>query len=237
MCSSGKVFMRYQYRFAIGLLVSAALHAAVLGKYWSSDWFVQTPEVKTTVFRVKVLQPIVPAPKQLATEASMAASLPVTIPDKPKSEKKVAPKPKVVKHKRRPKPEKAHKQPTKPARKARSEKRIAAQSSQARQAASAGRIANLEDQYRAQVRREIEKHKFYPARARRQRRQGTVTVAFSLARNGQPGELRLTRQCSSAVLNRAALEAVRKVGTFPPFPAEIHRLSWAFEIPLSYRIR
>jgi len=127
--------------------------------------------------------------------------------------------------------------PRKTGQQAKPDQRKLAQASAAQQLASAGRIATIEDRYRTLVRKEIEKRKFYPARAKRQRRQGTVTVGFELARDGRIRNLRLVKKCKSAILGRAALEAVRKVGLFPSFPAEIHRLSWSFEIPLSYRIK
>ncbi len=240
--------MGYRTRFTIGLLISAALHAAVLGKYWSSQWFVQTPETKTTVFRVKVLQPKTPAPLPAASVVATAAPAPQqkTTPPRERQEKK----PERKKPPRKPRKKAARPQPAakpvqntmtssprKTEKQVKTEPVIQAQTSAAQQVASAGRIATLEDHYRARVRQEIEKRKFYPARARRQRRQGTVTVAFVLSRDGSIGHLRLLKKCQYAVLGRTALAAVRKVGRFPPFPADIQRQSWAFEIPLSYRIR
>ncbi|MEJ2321554.1 MAG: TonB family protein, partial [Gammaproteobacteria bacterium] len=103
-------------------------------------------------------------------------------------------------------------------------------------AASQKEIARAEASYRSKVRSLIESKKYYPARARRKRSTGEVHISFSLLRDGSVRNLRVSRPSGASVLDRAAMEAVKKVGRFPPFPQASKRTSWEFTVPLHYRL-
>jgi len=110
------------------------------------------------------------------------------------------------------------------------------QPSRAASAASRQQIAQEEASYRSMVRSLIEKKKFYPARARRNRSTGEVSVSFTLRRDGTLLNLRISHSSGVSALDRAARKAVQKVGRFPPFPDASRRTSWEFTVPLHYRL-
>ena len=86
------------------------------------------------------------------------------------------------------------------------------------------------------VRSLIEKKKFYPARARRNRSTGEVSVSFTLHPDGSIVKLHISHSSGMNALDQAARKAVQKVGQFPPFPDASRRASWEFTVPLHYRL-
>jgi len=86
------------------------------------------------------------------------------------------------------------------------------------------------------VRERIEKAKFYPRKAKRLRKEGTVSIQFSIAENGQIAELQVSDSSNVPELDRAALEAVKKSTPFPPFPARFPDDRWQFDITLIYEL-
>jgi len=87
-------------------------------------------------------------------------------------------------------------------------------------AASAGPSENvsLESTYIASVRAAVEEKKRYPQSkdARLQQPRGTVTVVFTLTRDGELRDPHVD-QSAGSILDRAALDTVRHT-TYPPFP-------------------
>lgn len=102
--------------------------------------------------------------------------------------------------------------------------------------ASLQQIAKAEASYMSKVRSLIEKKKFYPARARRNRSSGEASVSFTLRRDGSIENLRISQSSGASTLDQAARKAVQKVGRFPPFPDASKRTSWEFTVPLHYRL-
>ncbi len=94
----------------------------------------------------------------------------------------------------------------------------------------------LEDQYKNAVRQAILKNRVYPRQARRKRQKGTVVVAFRLQKNGKIENLRVVKSSGIEQLDKAALQAVEKVQQFNPFPKDVTRSFWKFEIPVSFRL-
>ncbi|WP_434524171.1 TonB family protein [Photorhabdus asymbiotica] len=73
--------------------------------------------------------------------------------------------------------------------------------------------------YQSALRREIEKHKRYPRRAKKMKQQGTVQVRFSLLDSGDLTNPQLVQSSGADELDRAALAAIqqaRSVGVKPP---------------------
>ncbi|MGD9256001.1 MAG: energy transducer TonB [Chromatiales bacterium] len=110
------------------------------------------------------------------------------------------------------------------------------EASQAAPAASRKQIAKAEASYRNMVRSLIEKKKFYPSRARRNRSTGETQVSFTLQRDGSVMNLRISQSSGVSALDQAAKKAVQKVGRFPPFPKASRRTNWEFTVPLHYRL-
>lgn len=81
-----------------------------------------------------------------------------------------------------------------------------------------------------EIRARIERAKRYPLWARRRAIQGTATVAFRILEGGKVDGLRVVKSSGSALLDQAALEAVRRAVPFPRVPGEI-------QVSLVFRLR
>lgn len=104
-------------------------------------------------------------------------------------------------------------------------------------ATDASLLRRVEEAYKIALRKAIEAHKIYPRRAARLHQEGEVMVGFTVRRDGGIADLRVVQSAGSALLDRAALEAVRQIDGALPFPAEIERSEWAFSLPISYTLR
>ncbi len=86
------------------------------------------------------------------------------------------------------------------------------------------------------VRQLLEKQKDYPLMARRRQLQGVVVMVFTIGSGGQIESSRISRSSGQDLLDEAAKETIRKVGHFPPFPADLNRQKLTIEIPLAFRL-
>ena len=90
------------------------------------------------------------------------------------------------------------------------------------------------DAYLSAVRREIEKHKRYPARAQMMRKQGVVTVSFSIAADGSISGASVVKSSGVEDLDGAALKAVASARSIGPRPAGV---SSSITVPISFNLR
>ena len=88
--------------------------------------------------------------------------------------------------------------------------------------------------YRAAIRREIERHKRYPARAKMMRKQGVVSVSFSVSSDGSLSGERVTNSSGDESLDNAALEAVRSARPVGPKPTGF---ASSVSVPISFTIQ
>ncbi|WP_428152518.1 TonB family protein [Brevundimonas sp.] len=86
--------------------------------------------------------------------------------------------------------------------------------------ASAGR-ATASDVWDARVRARIELTKRYPGQAARQDQEDNVSVLMTLDRNGRLLDARIRNSRGFALLDEAALDAVRRAAPFPAPPEDI----------------
>ena len=88
--------------------------------------------------------------------------------------------------------------------------------------------------YRSAIRREIERHKRYPTRAKMMRKQGKVSVSFNVGPDGSLSGARVTQSSGDESLDNAALEAVnsaRPIGARPSgFPSGLN-------VPISFTLQ
>ncbi len=90
--------------------------------------------------------------------------------------------------------------------------------------------------YLKEVRRLLEKQKDYPLIARRRNIQGVVALVFTIGSGGQIEGARISRSSGQDLLDEAAQNTLRRVGKFPPFPAELNRQKLTIEVPLAFRL-
>ena len=88
------------------------------------------------------------------------------------------------------------------------------------------------DAYNALVFGHLQRFKRYPSSARGA--QGTVVVRFVLNRAGTVIESALTKSSGNDVLDREALEIVRRASPFPPFPAAKSGPQDSYVVPVKF---
>lgn len=103
--------------------------------------------------------------------------------------------------------------------------------------ATRGALQSVRARYLAHVLRRIQMVKFYPAEARRGRRQGTVKVRFTVLRDGSVTGLSVTHSSGHAVLDGAALATVKRAAPFGAIPAELGVGRLDIVVPIVYRLR
>lgn len=98
------------------------------------------------------------------------------------------------------------------------------------------RQLSLEEAYVAAVRQELERHKSYPAVARRLGQTGRVVLRFKVGSDGAVLESALVSKSNFGSLNTSAEGILAALKKFQPIPAELKRLSWEFTVPIEYRL-
>jgi len=97
--------------------------------------------------------------------------------------------------------------------------------------------AALEGDYLRGLQQAIARNRFYPHEARRDEVTGVVVVAFSIQSDGRLGEVRVAKGSGAEALDQAALETLRRLGSYRPIPAGIGRTRWAVRVPIVFNLR
>jgi len=96
--------------------------------------------------------------------------------------------------------------------------------------------ATVRSSYLQRCRGLIEHYKVYPVLARKGGIEGTVVIRGTLGRDGTLLQCDVARSSRSALLDNAALRAVRSVVRFPPVPPELTGAELIFEVPVAFRL-
>ncbi len=91
--------------------------------------------------------------------------------------------------------------------------------------------------YQDIVRQYIEEVRRYPYSARKNRLEGVVYLRFFLLSNGRVKDILLLRSSGFPILDRSALETVKKASPFPPIPDNFSVRSMLFEVALVYELQ
>ena len=110
----------------------------------------------------------------------------------------------------------------------------AAQSSQ-----SASQIEAIRNAYLRELSLWLNKHKRYPASARRRAQEGDVTLGFVITAQGQLISHQLLSPAVYQSLNKEALTMIQRASPFPPVPLEIRDAAKEFEysIPIRFSLQ
>jgi len=92
-----------------------------------------------------------------------------------------------------------------------------------------------EADYAQGVRLAVLAQRTYPQRARRKKLTGTVVVTFRVFADGALDFTTVSKSSGHKLLDRAAMNAVKRVRKFKPFPDELHRQFWDFEVPVVFQ--
>lgn len=225
--------------FLLSTLVHGAIAAAIFVNFSGGKPAVEVGEQKIAPITLTMFQPPAPTPPPVTPVVEKVVEKPKPTPKKIVKKKKRPKKKKVVK--KPPVKQQVAKPTPPPAKPVAKTPPTAAPTPQvvAKAAAPAidpGILATLEQRYKAMVRKKIEAKKFYPRRAKRMRKEGEVTVRFTVLRDGSISNLSIIESSGIAILDKAARQAIVKVGSFQPFPEKITRNHWEFSIPLTYNL-
>lgn len=97
--------------------------------------------------------------------------------------------------------------------------------------------ASAERAYLGELQRAIARHQRYPEDARRRRVTGATTLAFVVQASGRIAELQVARSSGDPSLDQAAVQAVKRLGSFKPIPPSIGRSSWPMRVPIEFDLR
>ncbi|EGV29694.1 TonB family protein [Thiorhodococcus drewsii AZ1] len=103
--------------------------------------------------------------------------------------------------------------------------------------ASKARQQASERAYLSALQRAISRQQRYPASARRRQQTGTTTLAFVIQANGRIGQIRIVRSSGHSSIDRAAIDAMRRLGRFKPIPTELDRTTWALQVPIRFNLQ
>ena len=242
-------------RSLLGLLISLLVHGSILGALF---WNWHTPheaasnapgEISTTISMemiqgMRVEEPA-PEPEPEPQQAEPEPEKQEVVSDptkKPEPEKKKEPEKKPEKPIEKPKPKPKEKPKSLPI----GDKNINSTATANSKAMTTGQPGTNGVQgdsgtntdelnaYRAAIRREIERHKRYPARAKMMRKQGVVSVSFSVGADGSLSGERVTNSSGDESLDNAALEAVRSARPVGSKPAGF---ASSVSVPISFTIQ
>ena len=90
--------------------------------------------------------------------------------------------------------------------------------------------------YRAKLQRLIASHKQYPRMAEKMEVEGIVTVAFTVLPNGTISGARIAKSSGDSSLDQAALQAVQASSGALPFPPDIRKPQWGFNIGVNFQL-
>ncbi|MEO0328258.1 MAG: energy transducer TonB [Pseudomonadota bacterium] len=89
--------------------------------------------------------------------------------------------------------------------------------------------------YPGKIVRKLRRSIRYPKAAKRKKIRGQVIVSFTVSRNGGVSRIRIARGSGSSILDKAALETVRRSAPFPKIPTNAGKSKWAFRVPLAFK--
>ena len=92
------------------------------------------------------------------------------------------------------------------------------------------------DDYLEKLRRWLARHKKYPEEAHKKKQEGTVLLAFVLARDGTVLEARIERSSGFPLIDQATLDMMRRASPVPPVPATYTGERLAIAMPVRFTI-
>ena len=95
-------------------------------------------------------------------------------------------------------------------------------------------VGELRRGFHGKIWQRVAKVKYYPRIARKRGFEGKPIVAFTLESNGELVDLKLIEASNYDLLNKAALETIRRGIPYPPIPEPLGKNSISFNLPISY---
>ncbi|PJG82856.1 TonB family protein [Caviibacterium pharyngocola] len=254
--------MANKHRSWLGFWLSLLFHSAVIGALFytvkSDSASAYQAQVTDTNISMEMIMGMVeetpPEPEQVSEpEPVVQETLPdptvKPLPEKPKEPEKKKEKPKEkpkLQEKPKDKPKEKPKKPVDSAmpkgeRTIKSEHKVNSAASAPAKAttdnqnlAGSGASADELNAYRSALRREIERHKRYPQRAKMMRKQGVVNVNFTLGADGGLTNVRVGQSSGAEDLDTAAVAAVQNARSIGPRPKGMDA---NISVPISFKLQ
>ena len=106
-----------------------------------------------------------------------------------------------------------------------------------KQQVNTSEIENIEALYLSQLRAKIEKNKVYPNSAKRLNQKGKVYVTFTLSKDGQITNIKISKSSDFDKLDEAALKILADIKAIEPIPKELNKNTWEITVPIVYQIK
>lgn len=91
--------------------------------------------------------------------------------------------------------------------------------------------------YLEELTKKITQAKIYPAQARRKGWEDTLIVELEIAPSGKLLSAKIAQASRFQVLNKSALDAVKRAQPFPAFNHGMNNASLTLKIPFDYRLK
>lgn len=94
----------------------------------------------------------------------------------------------------------------------------------------------VSEEYVLTVMKTLHAKRSYPELARKLRHQGQVLLRFRVGRDGQILESEILKKAPYESLNQSARRLIEEVRRFEKFPDHVKEATWAFTVPVEYRL-
>lgn len=91
--------------------------------------------------------------------------------------------------------------------------------------------------YQQLIKQKIEENKRYPLLARNKGIEGKVWVKFEILKDGKVKDIKVVKSSHHQILDKAAIESIKKANPFPPFPEELKESSLIINICLRFELK
>lgn len=91
--------------------------------------------------------------------------------------------------------------------------------------------------YQQLIKQKIEENKRYPLLARNKGIEGKVWIKFEILKNGNVKDIKIVKSSHHQILDKAAIESIKKANPFPPFPEGLKESSLIINICLRFQLK
>ena len=97
-------------------------------------------------------------------------------------------------------------------------------------------IRTATSKYKTALLRETYKYISYPRRASARRQEGVIILNVTIDESGNVTDIDIEKKSRYSLLNKAALNAVKRAAPYPDIPAELTANKYTFRIPIQFRL-
>jgi len=91
--------------------------------------------------------------------------------------------------------------------------------------------------YQDMVKQRIEQARRYPLWAKKQGFEGVVSLKFAILSNGTAKNIKTLSSSGYETLDQAAVQAIKRVGRFPPIPDRMNTTQIQMEVAIVFKLK